>query len=200
MDLPYYLVALPQLNDEKFSRSVILITHQDKDGAQGLILNCPLASDGNAQAQMVAEVKDSEGETLFEYEELLFDGGPVGADTLFALHGIEAQSDGDTKIADGLYMASNPEAFHKLLESEDYREKRRFYVGATSWAPGQLESELRTSSWMAVPFQKNFVFESFEEGADEETWRDELWMKVLRFGGGDPFRMMGQSTVDLGYN
>jgi len=200
VETPYFLVALPQLNDPAFARTVVLVTHHGDEGANGLVINVPLVNEEDSQTQMVAEVKDTDGETLSEYEEFLFEGGPVNEETLFAIHDIEALADGDTPITNEVFLASNPDAFHRLLESEDFKNRRRFFVGCATWEAGQLDSELRTGAWFTVPFKKEYLFKKIEEDTDQKKWQDDLWVQILREGGGDPFTMMGQGPVDSGYN
>ena len=42
------LVASPQIEEETFRRSVVLLLHHDEEGAQGVILNRPIEADIDA--------------------------------------------------------------------------------------------------------------------------------------------------------
>lgn len=199
MTPPYFLVALPQLHDENFSRSVVLVGSHNSEGASGFILNKPLKDESNALTQMVAEVKDVSGETLFEYEEDIFDGGPVNDEVLFVVHDVEELGSEDSRFSTGLYLSNDPEVFQKLLEVDDYATRRRFILGSAGWGAGQIESEIRAGSWMMVPFDKSFVFEkvNLEEKPD---WQNDIWKRVLISGGCDPLTLMAQGSNDSGYN
>jgi putative transcriptional regulator len=200
MDLPYFLVALPQLNDPLFSRSVILVLAHDTNGSMGFVVNKPLVDDENSLAQMIAEVKDLQGETLAEFQEDVFEGGPVNEDNLFALHCVSEVGSADTEIADDLFLSSDPDVFQRLLEREDYAGKRRFFLGSSGWDSGQLESELRTGSWVMIPYDRKFIFETVSQGDEGESWTEIIWKRVLKSGGVDPLTVMGQGSSDSGYN
>lgn len=202
MDSPFFLAALPQLTDEMFSRSVVLIGHHDDEGAFGLLLNKPLLDENNALTQMITEVKDPQGNTLFEFREDIFEGGPVNDGAIFALHEVENLGTAESDIGKDLFLATDPEVFQKLLEQEDYKKNRRFYVGCSSWEGGQLESELRSGSWLMVPYDRKFLFDPIQDITDQgpDYWRENLWKRVLTHGGVDPLTIMNPGTTDSGYN
>jgi putative transcriptional regulator len=190
MELPYFLVALPNLEDPLFSRSVILISEHNAEGATGFVLNHPMLQDNETLTQMVAEIRDVSGEKVLEYEELLFTGGPVQNDSIFALHDVEELSIHDTKIVDGLYLSSHAETFHRLLETDDYKHRRRFFMGVSTWQADQLDSELRSGAWFSVAYDKKFLFCELSEDEIDERWKEKYWTEVLKSGGMDPLITM----------
>jgi putative transcriptional regulator len=198
MEAPYLLTALPQLQDDNFMHTVVLVAAHTPDGAFGVILNKALVDEEDGPALMRAEVKDLEGNTLFEFNEDLFEGGPTNDESIFALHDVPEVGDDDADLGEGLFLSTDPTVFQKLLEKNEYKERRRFFLGSASWTGGQLDSELRSGSWMPVALDKRFLFEAVPD--DKSQWRDELWMKVLRHGGTDPFTLMGQGPQDAGSN
>lgn len=200
MDAPFFLVALPQLTDENFARAVVLIGQHDDQGAFGLLLNKPMLDDNAEFAQMVTEVKDPQGNTLTEFHEDIFEGGPVNEGAIYALHDLPQFGTMESSlVTDDVYLATDPDVFQKLLESEGMKDRRRFFVGCSSWSEGQLESEIRTGSWMLVPFDKRFLFEAITKD-NVALWQDDLWKRVLVHGGADPLTLMAQSSTDSGYN
>jgi len=198
LDVPYFLVALPQLVDENFVQTVVLVGHHDERGAFGLILNNPLFDDNQQPTQMTAELKDVSGKTVIEFHEDLFGGGPVDAEAIFALHNVDALGNEESSIGNDLFLATDPEVFQKLLEKDDFKPRRRFFLGCTSWEGGQLDSELRTGAWMPVLFDRKFVFECI--GKEVSNWCENLWKEVLKHGGANPLTLMGQGSGDSGFN
>lgn len=198
MSAPYFLVALPQMHDEYFSRAVVLLAHHDETGAFGLIMNRPMKDEDNEPTQMTAEIKDVAGNTLFISSENLFGGGPVGNESIFALHEIEAVGNEESSIGGQLYLGTEPEVFQKLLEHEAYKPKRRFFMGFSSWTAGQLESELRGGSWIAVPYSREYVFENVPR--EDRQWPEHFWRKILLQSGVDPLTVLPQGNSDSGYN
>lgn len=197
---PYFLVALPQMDDKNFSRVVVLVGHHDESGAFGLVLNRPLKGEDDEPTQMTAEVKDVAGNTLFIFSEDLFGGGPVGGQSLFALHEIETLGNDESDLGKDLFLATDPEVFQRLLEKDDFRNRRRFFMGFSSWASGQLESEIRSGAWMVVPYDRRFVFETVNK--NELEWSEHFWRRILLQSGIDPLTLQAQGSGmdDSGYN
>lgn len=198
MDKPYFLAALPQLDDETFSNGVILVTNHNDEGAFGLLLNKPFMGSGEMPTQLVAEIQDQQGATLMEFEEPLFGGGPVREETLFALHECAELGPRCTQVAEGIWLATEVEVFQDLM-TQEYRDHRHvFFLGCTSWEGGQLESELRTGTWLTVPFEATFLFRKHDpEVAD---WSAVFWREILKHGGCDPLTLIGQGPDDMGPN
>jgi putative transcriptional regulator len=198
METPYLLVALPQMGDEYFMRTVVLVTSHNQEGAQGVIVNKPLVDEEESPALMKAEIKDLEGNTLFEFNEDLFDGGPVNEESLYLLHADSEMGEEASLVGQDLYFSSDPNLFQKILEREESKDKRRFFLGCSIWEPGQLESEMRTGAWMPLPLLKDVLFVASD--LDKPTWRDEVWKRALVANGLDPFTLMGQGASDAGTN
>ncbi len=200
LECPFFLVALPQLKDDHFMHAVVLVTSHNKEGAFGLILNKPLIDEQNAQAVMRAEVRDIAGQTVLQFNEDLFQGGPVQDDSIFALHSVSELGAQESKVGSDLFISSDPTVFQKLLEKKE-ETKRRFFLGCSSWESGQLDAEIRSGSWLPIAFNKNFLFETYDE--KNSQWKELLWKNVLRAGGVDPLTIMAQgpgSGGDFGFN
>lgn len=198
MNAPYYLVAAPKAQDEFFAQAVVLISHHDEEGAVGFMINKHVGTEDFEQTQMVAEVKDAEGNTLYELRSDVFLGGPVSEESLFVIHDVDALASTGEEIGDHLFLSSDPETFQSLLEGENFVSRRRFFVGICSWDAGQLESEIRAGTWVMVPFDRKFLFNDIKYS---ESYVEDTWKNVLKGGGLDPLTLMGPSDdVDYGYN
>lgn len=198
MKSPFYLVALPKAQDEFFSQAVVLITHHDEEGAVGFMINKHVGNEDSEQTQMVAEVKDTEGNTLYELRSDVFLGGPVSEESLFVIHDVEALGTTGEEIGEKLFLSSDPETFQSLLEGETLVARRRFFVGICSWDAGQLESEIRSGTWVMVPFVSSFLLNDIKYS---ESYTEDTWKQVLKSGGLDPLTLMGPSDdKDYGYN
>ena len=160
----HFLIAMPGLEDAAFSRSVVYVCEHSERGALGLVINKP---------------SDIDLKGLFDKVQLplgridllqlpVFQGGPVQTDRGFVLH--EAFFSGADKPEEPVYAStmSIPGGL-EMTTSKDVLEAmssgagpRRVLVtlGYSSWAEGQLESEIARNSWLTVDADVNLVFEA----------------------------------------
>ena len=152
------LVAAPRLSDPNFFHTVVLLVQHNEDGALGLVLNRPLAASVHQVWQQVAE-------SPCLIEGVIHQGGPCEG-PLMVVHADEDAS--DLRIADGLHFSTNKDAIERLVGSGD--SPTRFFIGYAGWAAGQLEAEIETASWLAVPPKPEHIFDEAED----------LWQELHR--------------------
>ena len=162
----HFLIAMPGLMDESFSRSVVYMCEHSDRGALGLIINKP------STLQML---------DLFEKVELnlgrtdligipVFQGGPVHTERGFVLHeplSIATESSDSSEsayastlsIPGGLEMTTSKDVLEAL--STGAGPKRVLItLGYSAWAQGQLESELAENSWLTVQADPQVIFDT----------------------------------------
>jgi putative transcriptional regulator len=162
----HFLIAMPGLMDESFSRSVVYMCEHSDRGALGLIINKP------SSLQML---------DLFEKVELnlgrtdligipVFQGGPVHTERGFVLHeplSDEAHTSDSNETAyastlsipGGLEMTTSKDVLEAL--STGAGPKRVLItLGYSAWAQGQLESELAENSWLTVQADPQVIFDT----------------------------------------
>ncbi len=148
------LVAHPSLRDHNFRRSILhLSAHEAGAGAFGLILNRPL---GKTAAELLPEHDRSE----LLAQTPVYLGGPVGHDQLSFAH---LRWD---PIAEKIDLKHNLSLEELAERADEEPSSIRAFVGYSGWAPGQLEAELRQSSWVLVPAPA----EAAAPGAGENVW------------------------------
>jgi len=159
------LLSEPYLADPNFERTVILLTEHNEEGAVGFILNKP--SDSKLSEVM---------EDLKGLDSPIYIGGPVQQDTLHFIHSYADLEDA-IEIESGLYWGGN---FEQLLSGYDTGlislTEVKFFLGYSGWSPGQLEEELKLSSWIVSDRVTNeLIF---------ETIPDQMWKKAMKELGG----------------
>jgi putative transcriptional regulator len=165
----HLLVATPELLDPNFFQSVVLLVrHDGEEGALGLVLNRPTETTIKDAWEQVSELPCGCDEPIHR-------GGPCEG-PLMVLHTQEAA--GQIPVCSGLYFSAEQDKVEWLIE-HDVRPIR-FFVGYAGWAPGQLEEELKSGSWLICPQVKEFVFRT-----PEDLW--ELVMASIRREEGIPF-------------
>lgn len=181
---PGFLVAMPQLVDPNFNRTVVLLLKSNDDGALGLVINRP--TDMSLREFLKLESIQFDGD-----ESLTVNlGGPVEQEShLLVLHGeppvFETGSEAEVELAPGLRLVMAMEGLRALAARGARR--LRCYVGYAGWGPGQLERELSDGAWVPLPCDASFVFDQAQE---------EIWAKALRRSGIDPISLVPGGAVN----
>ena len=141
------LVASERLEGTRFERSVILLMQDDEKGTFGVALNKP------ANENVRSAWEKLTGSDEFD-ENSIVAGGPMQG-PVFALH--QDPSLGDLKMTGGLYVAAQVEKLQQLIHQVD--SPYRIFVGIAGWKSGQLESELDSGFWYALPMDVETIFD-----------------------------------------
>jgi putative transcriptional regulator len=173
---PSLLLAMPQLRDPNFTRTVVLLCEHGPEGALGFVVNRPTEVHA---AQAVAldppPVRDS-GLRLWT-------GGPVETSRGFLLLGEDPDVEQSQRVGDGFYITSSMEVLRPLVEAHPLdlpRRRCRLLLGYAGWGPGQLDQELTASAWLTAPADPDLVF---------GTPADEMWETAIRGLGVDPMAL-----------
>lgn len=149
-----FLVAVPTLKGEFFSKSVIYIyEHSEKDGTIGFTINKPLSATlSNVMDHLKIDVQDSKIKNM-----PVFSGGPVSPDQGFVIHDrmTLAQNSKDQDIT-----ISTSRDLLRDVANGNGPEHFIITLGYAGWSPGQLESEIIRNDWLVAPFEKSILFET----------------------------------------
>ncbi len=170
---PTLLLAMPQLVDPNFMRSVVLLCKHNEEGALGFIVN--RAVDTSVRELLALDPPPPPDRNLTVWE-----GGPVSPERGWLLCRNEPRESEGFAICDGLYMSSSQAVLRHILEGDPAEcspQRSRLILGYAGWAPGQLDAELTASAWLNIPVDVDLVF---------ETPSDELWLTAMHTLGVDP--------------
>jgi putative transcriptional regulator len=177
---PGLLIAMPQLRDPNFHRSVVLMIEHQHEGSFGLVINRP------TQMPVGDLLKAIEVEWQGPRVDVAWSGGPVQPETGWILHepveGLEGK--GTQEVMPGLFMSSAPDAL-KVLAAQPPK-RMRFLLGYSGWGPAQLQRELTETAWINSDVSADFLF---------ETRPDEMWEAALRRLGIMPHTLAPASGV-----
>lgn len=156
----HFLIAMPGLEDEAFSKSVIYMCEHSERGALGLIINKP--SDINVQGLFDKVELPLRRDDLTQTP--VFQGGPVQTERGFVLHesmmpGNESVYASTMSIPGGLEMTTSRDVLEALSTGAGPR-KIFVSLGYSAWGEGQLESELLDNSWLTVPADLGVIFDT----------------------------------------
>ena len=156
----HFLIAMPGLEDEGFSKSVVYMCEHSERGALGLVINKP--SDINLKK--LFEKVDLPLDRRDLSDAPVFQGGPVQTERGFVLHesmmpGLEAVYASTMSIPGGLEMTTSKDVL-EALSSGNGPKKVFVSLGYSAWGEGQLESEISDNSWLTVAADIAVIFDT----------------------------------------
>jgi putative transcriptional regulator len=159
------LVALPDMGDPRFQRTVILIVRHNKQGAFGITINRPIGDHSLASLLEMLGERD----TSAEGDVRIFAGGPVQPEVGFVVHSAEYVRDETIAINDIVAVTSSTDVLRDISHHKGPR-KTLVAFGYAGWAPGQLESELARDDWSTTAADSELIF---------EMSRDRVWESAM---------------------
>jgi putative transcriptional regulator len=160
------LVASQQMADPRFRKTVLLVTRHGKTGPIGVIVNRP---ESVTLDKMFPEYPVAK-------ELSLFNGGPVyPGQVSYLVRGGDAVERA-LAISSNIYLAYDLPSLDELLSGKRRYKDLRVMHGMASWAPGQLEYEIKLGDWDALPVDEAVIFDQ----PPAEMWQ-ELHRRANRY-------------------
>lgn len=156
-----FLVAMPDMSDERFHEAVIYVITHDEDGAMGLVVNH--AADTIRFADVIEELQLGTPSALAALPKSVrarsvLKGGPVEPGRGFVLHGPGyGDVNSSIAIADGVHLNATLDMLRALAFGPS-PEQALFALGYCGWGPQQLEAELAQNGWLTVPYSADLLF------------------------------------------
>jgi len=148
------LIAMPGMQDPRFSRSLVYLCAHSSDGAMGLIIN-KCAEDlvwEDLFDKLEIPLKSEIGPRPVHY------GGPVETGRGFVLHSPDYHSDEATLSVGAETSMTTTIDVLQALASGDGPGRAIVTLGYAGWAPGQLESELQANGWLLCAADTDLIF------------------------------------------
>jgi putative transcriptional regulator len=180
---PTLLLAMPQMVDPNFARSVVLLCKHEREGAMGLVVN--RRTDTRAADMVVLDPPPKRDSGLE-----IWVGGPVEPQRGWLLLGYDPGTAESLHIGEGMYLSASADVLRRIIEDGEDSAKgalqHRFLLGYAGWGGGQLESELAASAWLTADVSKDLVF---------RTDPERMWETAIRSLGIDPYALQMGSGV-----
>ncbi|HKH45612.1 MAG TPA: YqgE/AlgH family protein [Thermoanaerobaculia bacterium] len=167
---PVLLVAMPQVLDPFFQRSVVLLVHHEDEGSFGFIIN---RTTGIRLAEILEGMEVGWQGTD---EAVAHFGGPVQPQLgtiLFAPGAVETEA--STEVFPGVALTQHIGDLVRLAEGPP--DHFRLFLGYAGWGAGQLMEEILRNDWLTAPAQADLIF-ALEP--------DAVWSAALQSVGVDP--------------
>ncbi|HVH78182.1 MAG TPA: YqgE/AlgH family protein [Stellaceae bacterium] len=156
------LVAMPQMQDPRFARSVVyLCAYSEEAGAMGLVVNKTL--DALTVEELYAHL-NIEAARSNRPQPVHF-GGPVDPGRGFVLHSPDYREEATLGLSDTFAMTATLDILRAISKGEGPRQSL-LALGYAGWAPGQLDAEIQANGWLSVEADAELVFHE----ADETKW------------------------------
>jgi putative transcriptional regulator len=175
----HLLVAMPQMQDQRFERSVIYMCMHNEGGAMGLVVNKLIDSltFPTLLDQLGIEASAVAGRTPVYF------GGPVEAHHGFVLHSADYIEDCTLVVQGGMALTASLDILRAIAKGNGPRHSL-LALGYAGWRPGQLDSELQANGWLHVAADESIVF--------GDNLQDK-WLRALSKLGVSPGALSGEA-------
>ena len=164
----HFLLAIPQVELDYFSSSLIYICDHSEEGALGFVVNKPtdyLVNEFLNQANLRVNKALSTNRVL--------SGGPVSRNQCFVIHSPESIYEDSKRITNNAYLSSGWDVLRAISEGSGPKEFE-IALGYAGWGPGQLESEISKNLWLTAEADTEILFKS--------DYTDRLQIAASRIG------------------
>jgi putative transcriptional regulator len=138
---PLMLVAKPELRDEVYGQTVIVVAPVGGDAHVGFIVN---RSTDTSLGSLFPDDGPSQ-----KVADPVYLGGPMGAQAIFALvNGPQPRRGKSLQVVPGLFAAFDSASIDEIIRSNAAHAK--FLAGLVVWRPGELDAEVRKGAWYVL--------------------------------------------------
>lgn len=159
------LIAMPQLRDPRFSRTVVYLCAHTAEGAMGLVVN--RSFDGLTFPQLLEQLEIPSTPSCEEIR--IHFGGPVEGGRGFVLHSTDYMHETSMRV-DGTVALTATVDVLKAISTGQGPKSSLLALGYAGWGAGQLDAEIRDNSWLNVPADPDLLF----SGDLEHKWEQAI--------------------------
>jgi len=149
----HLLVAMPQMADPRFARSVVFLCAHNAEGAMGLVVNKVV---GSVKFNDLLRQLDIAATKVGDAIEVHF-GGPVESGRGFVLHTPDYETEGTMRVDDRFALTATLDILRSIAAGKG-PSKALLALGYAGWSPGQLDGEIQANGWLNVPADHELVF------------------------------------------
>jgi len=151
----HLLIAMPNMPDERFSKTVIYMCAHNAEGAMGLVVNKPLET---LKFPDLLEQLDIVPSGLSEPINVHF-GGPVESGRGFVLHTPDYVQEATMVVDDQIALTATVDILQAIADGIGPRQSL-LALGYAGWGPGQLDQEMIENGWLNVPANDAIVYDN----------------------------------------
>jgi putative transcriptional regulator len=182
-----FLIAMPGMQDTRFSRTVVYLCAHSADGAMGIMINQPAPQitfrDLLVQLDIIPEGPEIRLPGPVSRMQV-HRGGPVETGRGFVLHTSDYFLENSTLPIDEHVCLTATLEILKAIAVGNGPENAMLALGYAGWAPGQLETEIQANGWLNCRASPDLIF---------DTDLDAKYARALATLGVDPARLSGEA-------
>jgi len=181
-----FLIAMPNMSDPRFERSVVYLCAHTREGAMGFIINKILDKPAVPDfLQQLNIIDDDERRRLSPVlrKKPLHNGGPVEPGRGFVLHSPDYSAETTMPIDSEISLTATLEILRAIVLGRGPR-RAMIALGYSGWASGQIEEEIVGNGWITAQADPALLFDG-----DQET----KYERALRSMGIDPHLLSGEA-------
>ena len=168
---PLLLLAMPQMADPNFAKTVVLLCEYDDRHAFGLVVNRQMREPAWTMVKTEPPIR-------VDPDLRLWIGGPVNPQQTWVLMAEEIPDSDDEQqeICPGVILSISHQLTLQVLQAPP-SNRTRVISGYAGWQAGQLDDEIAASAWLTMEVDPALIF-----GVPAE----QMWETALRRLGADP--------------
>lgn len=160
------LLASPDVEEELYFKSVILICEHTPAGSFGLIVNKPVTVEIPPEILPIGEIQHPKVHLRL--------GGKSQQNQMMLLHTSKQNIDQTLNVAPEIYLGGDLQFLQESIGSEACPDLLLCF-GYTGWTTGELEKEFMKGLWFVHPASKELLF---------DTPAEKMWQLILKKMGG----------------
>ena len=172
------LIAMPQMQDNRFVRAVIFLCAHNEEGAMGLVINKLV------ETVTLPELLEKLGipSVGLVGHPRVHAGGPVEEGRGFVLHSDDYVEE-NTLVVGKMALTATLDILRAIGRGKGPR-RSMLALGYAGWGPGQLDAEMQENGWLHVPADETIIFD--DDIADK-------WQRALGKLGINPLSLSGDA-------
>ncbi len=149
-----FLIAMPQMRDPRFTRTVVYLCAHTAEGAMGIVVNRAYdeLTFGDLLEQLEIETNGGHDGVPVHF------GGPVDSGRGFVLHSSDYMHETSMLVADNIALTATVDVLKAIADGTG-PSRSLLALGYAGWSPGQLDAEILQNSWLNVSADHDLLFD-----------------------------------------
>jgi putative transcriptional regulator len=150
----HFLIAMPNMVDPYFARTLTFLCEHNDQGALGLVVNRPI----DMTLAALFERLSLEAVARELADTPVYFGGPVQTDRGFVLHQPLGGWGSTLSVRDRIGLTTSRDILEAVSLGKG-PQKMMVTLGYSGWAAGQLEHEIKQNAWLTVEASDGIIFD-----------------------------------------